>query len=178
MDTQTGYISVEPGFVVTLARQLFNFEQKEPEAFELLSCFRGISNDQIRQVLIGDATLTGSQSGAIFRPTEDKSLKARIEAHERYMDSKTLMIAGCRIPADLLNQYVDETVLRLRATMAMGGFGLFMEDPLKILELEEQRQKLHNMVLVAAKVKRGTPEYHIFAQALHNYVQKRRTLIK
>lgn len=84
---------------------------------------------------------------------------------------ETVNLAGYNVPEDLLDEYTNHVVKRLRGSMRMASLGLpAIDDPLEVLELEQRRRKLHEMILYSVGLKRKSKGYFKFDKALQKYL--------
>jgi len=86
---------------------------------------------------------------------------------------KTVNLAGYSVPEDLLDEYTNHVVKRLRGSMRMVAFGLpAIDDPLKVMELEQRRRELHGLILHSVGLKRKGEGYFKFDKALQKYLEE------
>lgn len=75
---------VDAPSIVWFARQLFWFEEGNQEkAVKLLRCFDGLTDNQIREILRGNATMKNSRDHAYahYVQREEKGFKAELAKH-------------------------------------------------------------------------------------------------
>lgn len=92
----------------------------------------------------------------------------------------TIKIGRWQVPADLLNEYADDIVKRLRADLRMRSrIGLMqsntLKDPVEMMRLEIRRKDQHEKILKAIGLKRDNKDkaYRDFSDALELYLNER-----
>jgi hypothetical protein len=167
------YFSVNCEGIMGIARQAYWYEGYKRQAWarELLHSFP-LTDEQIEKVLNGDAKLVGiarrEHSTARYVETEDVPFKKKLVEQKKFLAEAYVEIAGRRIDSAIWKQYSEGIVKRLRA--AMKNPGLMASDPIAILELEHERQRLHEYILALAGFKdkrsRKSHAFHKFQSAL------------
>jgi len=183
-ETKIVHFSVDPEGVVELARVRYWFEDAKQSGVNILRCFMGIEPYQITKILEGDATMIETRNGVYYQEQSNEDFKQELKTHFNYQLRKLqedeedyLFLGGTKVHKDLVEEYCDHVVKRLRDTMKMTAAGIMMDfkDMQEILGLETRRQELHDAILADAGFDRSdmSDTACIFRRALDSYVDAR-----
>jgi hypothetical protein len=173
--------SVDPEGVVALARQRYWFEDAKQHGVNILRCFIGIESYQITRILGGDATVSERDGKYYYKEIANDDFKNKLKMYMEYQKHKNfeeyMFLGGIRIHKNLIEEYCDHVVKRLRDTMKMTAAGLMFgtTDIDEILGLEHRRQELHDAILDDAGIDRNASDdaSRDFKYALSEYVDAR-----
>lgn len=181
METKTLHFTVDPKGVVEFARNRYWFEDAKTSGVNTLRCFIGIEPYQITKILEGDATMIETPNGIYYSEEVDEEFKLQLKTYLDYRNRKLredeedyMFLGGVRVHKDLVEEYCNHVVKRLRETMRNTAHGIMFDvkDIDEILGLETRRQELHDAILNDAGFERGesTDEAYEFCRALDEYV--------
>jgi hypothetical protein len=144
------HFTVRSEGVLELVRQAYWMENRKDWALDTLRCYKGINESQIEHLLNGTATLKSSKDGmsGIYKETPDTEWQETLAKHLEWVESRTYLFAGRRVPKDLVDNYTDNIVRRIRDSLSSGA--VVYLDPLYTVRLEEQRQEQHDAIFLAA----------------------------
>jgi hypothetical protein len=175
------HYSVDPEGVVSLARQRYWFEDAKQHGVNILRCFMGIESYQITRILEGDATVSEQDNKYYYNEIADDDFKNKLKMYLEYQKYKDLeeymFLGGIRIHKNLIEEYCDHVVKRLRDTMKMTAAGCMFgpTDIDEILGLEYRRKELHDAILDDVGIDRNASDNasRDFKDALDEYVDAR-----
>ena len=168
------HFSVSPSGIVKLTRQMYWYEGKQREAAEMLWCFHGIGSIQVKAILNGEATI---DENCQYQCVEDSDFKKEIAKHLKWVDSQLFIeIAGWKVPRELLEEYGNHVVKRLRAFTRSASRSMVNTMPtdylLDIIGLEEKRRELHEAILDSIDLTKDDSGYFDFQHGLTEWLEK------
>jgi hypothetical protein len=187
MVTKVGkfHFTVDAHLVVGLTRQAYWMENRREWALETLRTYEGISESQIEHILNGTASLENHPDGkrAVYKDSPDTEWQETLAKHLAWIDSRTYLFAGRRVDRELVDNYVDNIVKRLRGLMKNPRLASVM-DPLVLMDLERQREDEHEAIFLAAGFTREdldkrthplqwSPEFAAFDDEFSTYLDKK-----
>lgn len=185
-DTKKGIVSlhftVNAESVVSLCRQAWLYEDKKDWAIKTIGYLAtGLPMEDIEAILHGIKTLKSTEDGLHCNLVDEYSDSwiLEVQSHTHYSESKYYTFANRKVLKELVDTYTEGVVSRLRNAMATPGIHL-LSDPTILIELEEERGKLHSEILSSAgfteqeiedwRKFNGTDEIRKFADELSDYV--------
>ena len=176
-----GCFSVDPDFAVDLARDLYWKDQNNRlEAINILRCFVGITDEQIEQVLSGDATITKDFK---FTNIRDFVWKEKLKKIKEENDEIYYKIGGRRVHKYALDEYCDHVKnIRSKINRVLDTKSLedYMLSPDPMQDFEEILQDLHNKVIADAGFDPAirdscewTKDFYTFTCALDEYINEK-----
>lgn len=176
------HFTIDSSLVMNLARQAYWMENHKDWAIRTLKCLDGITLAQIDSVLRGTAILKPSTDfeKVLYEETPDIEWQQELAKFLQWQESTTYTFGGHKIAKELVDTYVNDVVGRLRRAMVTGFINT---DAIGLLELERQRENLHNEIIMAAgftqqdidnrtKHSLWTEDYKLFDAEFTNYLDE------
>jgi len=136
--------------IMDLTRQAYHMENRQKWAFDTLKTYHGMTETMINNILNGCAILENHPDGIqhIYKEVTDIEWQKKLAEHMEFIESHYYTFGGKKIERKFADEYASQIVKRIRQTLK-GGF-ILNNDPLYLMELERQRQEMHDNILKEA----------------------------
>lgn len=179
---KTLHMITQADFIVKTARQAFWYEDREYWAKDLLSSFEGITEQQITDILNGDATVTGwsicgkpeceqckGLNQCTYVEQEDHVFKDEIKQRIKYLNENHYKIGEIHVSKNIVDDYLIQKEL-VRILKKYGDVSMGEED----LILEQKYNGIFydaiNEGISATEIPEAGTKKHRFAIALQKFL--------
>ena len=168
------YFNVNPEGLMKLIRDAYYFEDKKEWVKDVTKSLN-LPWKYVEKILTGDGIITyNDNKKLVYIEKEDKDWKEKLQEHLNFIEKKYIVFAGRKVEKNLIEEYAQSVVARLRDVMRHPELAGLM-DNITLYNLEIKRQEMHKAILKSVgfnKEDDNTDERFQFNKELSKYLDE------